>query len=104
MPSDGGHAHRDNQTHSPAKEPRDRVPNDWRCGPVRPRTLPDDGTPGDDGQTCQYEHDDPDVLDPGPEISRHQNDDEAEPAEGKLEEDRVEGGPAKCADDEWPET
>lgn len=104
MPSDGGHADRDDQTHSPTKEARDGVPNDRRRGPVRPGALPDDGTPGNDGQACQDEHDDSNVLDAGPEISRHEDDDEAEPTEGELEKDRVKSGPAKGANDERSET
>lgn len=104
MPSHGGHADRDDQTHSPTKEARDGVSNDGRRGSVRPGAFPDDGAAGNDGQTCQDEHDDPDVVDVGPEISRHQDDDEAEPTEGKLKEDRVESRPAKGADDERSET
>lgn len=103
MTSDRGHADRDDQTHSPTKESRDGVSNDRRRGPVRPGAFPDDGAAGNDGKTCQDEHDDPDVLDAGPEVPRRQDDDEAEPTEGKLKEDRVEGGPAKSADDERSE-
>lgn len=91
------------ETDGAAKEARDGVANDGGGGVEAPGALPDDGAAGDDGQTGEDEHDDADVVHLGADVAGGQDDDEAEAAEGELEEDRVEAVPAKGRHDEGAE-
>lgn len=100
---DVGHAERDDEADGAAEEARDGVAHDGRGRAVRPLALPDDGAPGDDGEARQDEHEDADVVELGAQVAREEDDDEAQPAEGELEQDRVEGAPAERRDDEGSE-
>lgn len=89
------HANSDDETHGSSKEAGDGVSHHRRRSTVRPLALPDDGTSSNDGQTSKDEHEDANVVELCAQPSCEEDDDEAESSEGKLEEDRVEGTPAK---------
>lgn len=59
-----------------------------------PGAAPNHGAAGDDGQAAGDEEDDADVGDAGGEVACQEDEDEADGAEGELEEDGVEGGVA----------
>lgn len=98
------HADGDDETHSPAKEASDGVSHHGRRSTVRPLALPDDGAPGDDGEAGEDQHEDADVVELCAQPSREEDDDEAESAKGELEQDRVEGAPAKGRHDQRAES
>lgn len=72
-----GHADGNDEAHRPAEKARNRVPNHGGGSPVRPLALPDEGTARNDGQACQDEHDEANVGNLGPQITRQKNDDKA---------------------------
>lgn len=98
------HTHGDDETDDRPEEAHDGVPDDRGDGPVSPRALPDHDAAGHDGQAEEYDEWDAQVRDPRGQPAGKQNEDQADAAEGKLEEDAVEGRVAERGDDEGAET
>lgn len=80
-----GHSDRDNQTHRPAEEARDRISHHRRRSAVRPFALPDNCTSGNYRQACKDEHENADVGKLGAEPPCQENNDEAQSTQGELE-------------------
>ena len=96
-------AQRDDQADDGSEEACDCVPG-YRCGGlVTPGGFPDHDAAGDDGETTGDEHGDAGVGDAGRDVPAEGDEDDADGADGELEEDGVEGVEAEGGDDEGAE-
>lgn len=86
-----GHADADDQADHRAEKSNDRVACDGGRGVGGPGAFPDHGAAGDDGETAEDEEDETYVRETRGEVAGEEDEDEADSAEGELEEDGFEG-------------
>lgn len=86
-----GHAKADDQADHRAEKSNDRVACDGGRGVGGPGAFPDHGAAGDDGETAEDEEEETDVGETRGEVAGEEDEDEADSAEGELEEDGSEG-------------